>query len=69
MEAAALFAVAQYRQVDLASALVISDLLADLVWEPQFHADRTRDVLDQLFAAAVRTLEPDDSNRRSDLIR
>jgi uridine phosphorylase len=57
MEAAALFAVAQYRRVDLALAFVISDSLADLVWEPQFHADRTRDALDQPFAAAVRTQE------------
>ena len=47
MEAAAVFAVAQYRRVDLASAFVISDSLADLVWEPQFHADRTQDGLDQ----------------------
>jgi uridine phosphorylase len=56
MEAAALFAVAQYRHVELASALVVSDSLADLVWEPQFHHDRTRDGLDSLFNAALRTL-------------
>jgi uridine phosphorylase len=56
MEAAALFAVAQYRQVELAAACVVSDSLADLVWEPQFHDDRTRDGLDLLFTAALRTL-------------
>jgi uridine phosphorylase len=57
MEAAALFAVAQYRQVELAAAFVVSDLLADLVWEPQFHDDRTLNGLDLLFTAALRTLD------------
>jgi uridine phosphorylase len=38
MEAAALFAVAQYRKVDIAAAFVISDSLAELVWNPQFGA-------------------------------
>jgi uridine phosphorylase len=57
MEAAALFAVAQYRQVELASAFVVSDSLADLVWDPQFHDDRTRDGLDLLFTAALRALD------------
>jgi uridine phosphorylase len=56
MEAAALFAVAQYRHVEVASALVVSDSLAELVWDPQFHDDRTRDNLDLLFTAAMRTL-------------
>lgn len=39
MEAAALFAVAQYRGVDMAAAFVISDSLAELVWNPQFGAE------------------------------
>lgn len=39
MEAAALFAVARYRGVDMAAALVISDSLAELVWNPQFEAE------------------------------
>ena len=39
MEAAALFAVAQYRGVDIAAAFVISDSLAELVWNPQFEAE------------------------------
>lgn len=39
MEAAALFAVAQYREVDMAAAFVISDSLAELVWNPQFEAE------------------------------
>jgi uridine phosphorylase len=57
MEAAALFAVAQYRHVELAAAFVVSDSLADLAWDPHFHADRTREGLDRLFKAAVRTLD------------
>lgn len=39
MEAAALFAVAQYRGVEMAAAFVISDSLAELVWNPQFDAE------------------------------
>jgi uridine phosphorylase len=57
MEAAALFSVAAYRGVEIASAFVISDLLADLVWEPQFHADLVSNGLDRLFEAALKALE------------
>lgn len=39
MEAAALFAVAHYRGVDVAAAFVISDSLAELAWNPQFEAE------------------------------
>ena len=39
MEAAALFAVAQYREIDVAAAFVISDSLAELAWNPQFDAE------------------------------
>jgi uridine phosphorylase len=53
MEAAALFAVAAQRGVPLASAFTISDSLADLVWDPQFHAAETEAGLVTLFAAAV----------------
>jgi hypothetical protein len=56
MEAAALLAVAQYRGVALASAVTISDALADLVWDPQFHAAPTQAGLECLFRAAVATL-------------
>jgi len=37
MEASALFTVAKCRKVDLAVILVVSDSLAGLVWNPQFH--------------------------------
>ena len=61
MEAAALFAVAAYREVDVAAGFVISDSLADLVWDPQFHAPETFDSLIRLYDASVATLMVDGS--------
>jgi len=37
MEASALFAVAKYRNVDIAAIFSISDSLAELKWKPKFH--------------------------------
>jgi uridine phosphorylase len=58
MEAAALFAVAQHRSVDVACSFVMSDSLADLVWDPQFHSETTTQALVTLYdatkAAAIR---------------
>lgn len=56
MEASALFAVAQLRGVEMAAAFVISDSLADLVWNPQFNAEATAAGFVQLFSAARETL-------------
>ena len=56
MEAAALFAVAEVRSLDLASAFVISDSLADLVWDPQFHGPEVQAGLVSLYQAAVGAL-------------
>jgi len=56
MEAAALFAVAQVRGLRLASAFVISDSLADLVWSPRFHDPAVRAGLAGLYQAAVAAL-------------
>lgn len=56
MEAAALFAVAQFRGVDLAAAFVVSDSLAELVWDPQFDAELTTGGLHTLYRAARATL-------------
>lgn len=57
MEAAALFAVGAYRDVEVASALAISDTLAEVEgWEPAFHAADTLAGLETLFEAALRTL-------------
>lgn len=56
MEAAALFAVAEYRGVELASAFAISDSLAELVWNPQHRASDTQASLPRLFVAATEAL-------------
>jgi nucleoside phosphorylase len=56
MEAAALFAVAEVRGLRLASAFVISDSLAELVWSPRFHDPSVQAGLIGLYQAAVATL-------------
>lgn len=52
MEASALFAVARLRNVKIASAFVVSDVLGDL-WDQRFDHKETKDGLDKLFDAAV----------------
>jgi uridine phosphorylase len=59
MEAAALFAVAAYRGVEMGSLLTISDSLADLKWDPQFRSDPTRIGLETLYQVALQTLLPE----------
>lgn len=56
MEAAALFAVAQYRHLQIGSILTISDSLADLKWQPEFHSEKTKVGLKNIFMAAVDAL-------------
>jgi uridine phosphorylase len=56
MEAAAIFAIAQVRNVAAAAAFVISDSLAELVWDPQFASAELGRQLERLYAAAVDTL-------------
>lgn len=51
MEAAALFAVAAFRAVEIAAGFVISDSLASSVWEPQFSAAATHAGLEALYSA------------------
>jgi uridine phosphorylase len=53
METAALFAVAQYRKVEIISLFIISDLLGDLKWYPQFNADKVNRGLRTLFQLAL----------------
>jgi uridine phosphorylase len=52
MEASALFAVAKYRKVKIASAFVVSDTLGEK-WEPKFHHRKVKESLNKLFDAAV----------------
>lgn len=53
MELAALFAVAEYRNVDIGAILTISDSLADLKWKPNFHHQNTNKGLGTLHEIAL----------------
>jgi uridine phosphorylase len=55
MEASALFAVAQYRKVDLATAFVVSDILGD-AWEPHLKSPELSNKLNLLFETSVEAL-------------
>ena len=56
MEASALFAVAQYRNVELGAIFTISDSLAELEWKPKFHLKKTNTGLEILYKVAVDVL-------------
>lgn len=53
MEASALFAVAQYRNVEIGVIFTISDSLAELQWDPRFHIKEPPEKLEILYQAAV----------------
>jgi len=53
MEAAALFAVAEIRGLQLASAFVISDSLAELTWSSHFGSPEVASGLIDLYQAAL----------------
>lgn len=56
MEASALFTVAAFRGVPLASCFSISDTLAELAWRPEFHSETTIEGLAKLFHSGVDAL-------------
>jgi uridine phosphorylase len=56
MEAAALFAVAQYRGVEIGAMFTITDSLASLEWHPEFHSERTQQGLETLYQTALSCL-------------
>lgn len=56
MEASALFAVAQYRNVQMGAILTISDNLAELEWKPGFHMEETKEGLETLYKVALDVL-------------
>lgn len=56
MEASALFSVAQFRGVNIASMFAISDSLADIEWHPQFHSDATQQGLENILKASIASL-------------
>jgi uridine phosphorylase len=53
MEAAALFSVAAYREVEMCSIVTVSDSLANLHWQPQFYHERTEAGLEMLYQIAL----------------
>ncbi len=53
MEAAAMFAVAHFYQVDLGAMFTISDSHADLIWQPHFEDERPKQGLRALFKVAI----------------
>ncbi|MGC8940757.1 MAG: nucleoside phosphorylase [Candidatus Nanoarchaeia archaeon] len=56
MEASALFAVAQYRNVEVGAIFTISDSLAELQWKPKFHLKKIKKNLEILYEVAVDVL-------------
>ncbi len=52
MEAAALFSVGAFRNVEMSAMFSVSDSLAKLKWEPHFHNDKTMQSLEKIFQAA-----------------
>ena len=56
MEASALFVVARYRKVKIASAFVVSDVLIKK-WEPKFHSFNVKKSLNKLINAGMECLK------------
>lgn len=56
MEASALFAVAKVRKVKIAAAFVVSDILGEDKWNPQFDSKHVNQNLNKLFDIAVECL-------------
>jgi uridine phosphorylase len=56
MEAAALFAVGQHRNVSVCSIFVISDLVSEEEWRLGFQTEKLASDLMQLFGLAFRTI-------------
>lgn len=54
MEASAIFALAEYRNVEAGAIFTISDYLAELEWQPKFHL--IREYLETLFKVAKKVL-------------
>ncbi|MFW6014342.1 MAG: nucleoside phosphorylase [Candidatus Nanoarchaeia archaeon] len=56
MEASALFAVAEYRNVNISVLFTISDSLAKLKWDPKWHAPEVKYSYKKLFEASIETI-------------
>lgn len=53
MEASALFAVAQLRNVQLGACFVVSDILTEDGWEPQYHNKEVKETLNKIIDASI----------------
>ncbi|MBF0299754.1 MAG: nucleoside phosphorylase [Oligoflexia bacterium] len=56
MEASALFAVGDYKKIEVASAFTISDSLSEEMWSPKFDSKKTQQGLEKLFNIAADSL-------------
>ena len=56
MEASALFAIAQYRGVEMGAIFTVSDSLAELQWSPKFHFKKTKSGLEILYKVALNSV-------------
>ena len=56
MEAAALFAVGQFRNVHVSSVFAISDILSEVGWNQGYHSSEKLIGLKQIFVAALSVL-------------
>jgi uridine phosphorylase len=63
MEAAALFAVGEYRGASVASILTISDIVSETGWQQAFRTDELLGKLLQLFEVALHTIVPPPAGR------
>jgi purine-nucleoside phosphorylase len=56
MEASAVFALGQHRNIEVGAIFTISDSLADLKWKPEFQSEKTLKGLQTIFEAALDSL-------------
>lgn len=63
MESSAVFAVAQYRGVQVASAQIVSDVVSERKWEPAFHHGAIGSRRQQVLAAVLRVIGNQSGNR------
>lgn len=56
MEASAVFALGEHRNVEVGAIFTISDSLADMKWRPEFHSEKTAKGLETIFEVALSSL-------------
>lgn len=57
MEASALFSIAKYRDIKVAAAFVVSDLVHEEGWKPEFHTNETNGNIEKLIGVGVNCLK------------